>query len=200
MKIITLDLAKSRTGWAIWHRGWAVPRYGSVVLGSEYATDGQAYGKLHEELAGLRATFGFETIYYEQAIDPRNLGGSTNIKALTLAAGLAAHVESFATATRCRAFGINVMNWRKDFISADLVNSAQAKARAKRKSTGKKASARDELKRLTKARCEQLGFAPKFFDEADAIGILDYALDFHEHITPPWRADEVLRPPLGDAA
>jgi hypothetical protein len=199
MKILALDLAKSRTGWAIWHRGWTAPRYGSVVLGSEYTTDGGVFARLHAEMAGLHQAIGFEVIYYEQAILPANLNGNTNLRALSLAAGLAAHVESFAEAMRCRAFAINVSAWRKDFVSADLVKDAQAAARAKRKVTGK-GSARDKLKALTKDRCEQLGFSPRYYDEADAIGILDFSLDFHEHITPPWRADEVLRAPLGKAS
>jgi len=50
------------------------------------------------------------------------------------------------------------------------------------------------------ARCRQLGLAPRYPDEADAIGILDFALDFHEHQTPPWRSQEVLRAPLETAA
>jgi hypothetical protein len=91
-----------------------------------------------------------------------------------------------------------VSNWRKDFIGNDLVKDALAAARAKRKLTGK-GSARDKLKALTMARCRQLGFSPRFPDEADAIGIADFSIDFHEHIIPPWRSDEVLRPMMGAA-
>ncbi|NUR78473.1 MAG: hypothetical protein HOQ28_19580 [Thermoleophilia bacterium] len=49
-------------------------------------------------------------------------------------------------------------------------------------------------------RCRQLGFSPRYDDEGDALGILDHALDFHEHVRPPWRSQEVLRPMLGGAA
>lgn len=193
--ILALDLSKTRTGWAAWERGAPKPRYGSWVLGSEYSTDGQVYAKLHQRLSELRAVIRFGSIYYEQAILPANLSGNTNIRALSLAAGLAAHVESFAFAMKCQATAINVGTWRKDFIGSELVKDAQADARAKRKLTGK-GSARDKLKALTMARCRQLGFAPRFDDEGDAIGILDFALDFHEHVRPPWRAEEVLREPL----
>ena len=195
MKILSLDLAKSRTGWAAWQPGWSAPRHGSVVLGSEFATDGGVFLRLQRELDTLHRGIGFDVIYYEQAILPANLNGNTNLRALSLAAGLAAHVESFAEARRCRSFAINVSAWRKDFVGPDLVKDAQSDARAKRKLTGK-GSARDKLKALTMARCRQLGFAPRHYDEADAIGILDFALDFHEHVTPPWRAGEVLRAPL----
>lgn len=199
VKILSLDLAKSRTGWACWHRGWTAPKFGSVRLASEFTSDGAVYLRLQKELDDLHRGIGFEVIYYEQAILPANLSGNTNIRALALAAGLAAHVESFAAARRCRAFMVNVSNWRKDFISADLVKDAQAEARARRKATGK-GSARDKLKALTMERCRQLGLSPRYPDEADAIGILNFALDFHEHVTPPWRADEVLRAPLGEVA
>lgn len=197
-KLLALDLAKSRTGWCIWHKGWTAPRFGSVRLGSEYATDGQVYARLHKELSALKVTFGFDVIYHEQAILPANLNGQTNLRALQLAAGLAAHVESFGAATGCRVFAVNVSNWRKSFLSADIVKDAQAVARARRKATGK-GSARDKLKSLTIERCRQLGFSPRYPDEADAIGIADYALEFHEQVTVPWRSDEVLRPALGVA-
>lgn len=197
MTYLSLDLSKRSTGWAAWQPGWDKPRYGSWALGSEFTSDGGVFCKLHRNLADLRKLVAFEAIYYEQAILPANLSGNTNIRALSLAAGLAAHVLSFAEAFGCRPCAINVGTWRKDYVGSDLVKGAQAKARAKRALSGGKASARDELKALTMARCRQLGFAPRKDDEADAIGILDFALDFHEHIVPPWRADEVLRPPLG---
>jgi hypothetical protein len=176
-----------------------MPRSGSVVLGGEYSTDGMVFLKLQRELDALHRALGFDVIYYEQAILPANLNGNTNLRALALAAGLAAHVESFAEARKCRSFAINVSSWRKDFVGAGLVKDAQADARAKRKVTGK-GSARDKLKALTMDRCRQLGMSPRYPDEADAIGIADFALDFHEHVTPPWRAAEVLRAPLGVVA
>lgn len=197
--IVSLDLSKARTGWAAWASGWSTARYGSWSLGSEYTSDGGVFAKLHERLFELRQVLAFETIYYEQAILPQNLSGNTNIRALTLAAGLAAHVESFAHALGCRTCAINVGTWRKDYVGADLVKDARADARAKRKLTGK-GSATDKLKALTMARCRQLGFSPRFHDEADAIGILDHALDFHEGVRPPWRIGEVLRPPMGAVA
>lgn len=200
MRILTLDLSKVSTGWAVWQSGWSLPRYGSWTLGSPYTPPGAVFAKLHHNLSDLRAVMSFDVIYHEEAIDARNLSGNTNIKALRLASGLAAHVESFAYATGCRAHAINVSTWRKDFIGEQMVKDENAKARAKRKATGGKASARDALKSLTMERCRQLGMKPANNDQGDAIGILDFALDFHEHVTPPWRSEEVLRPALGGAA
>lgn len=194
--VLALDLSKSRTGWAVWDRGWEKPRYGGWRLGSEYTSDGAVFCRLHTELDGLWRLTRFEKIYYEQAINPANLGGKTNIKTLDLAAGLAAHVLSFAEARGCQPHAVNVGTWRKDFVGTDLVKDAQAEARARRATSGK-GSARDKLKALTRDRCRQLGLSPRSDDEADALGILDFALDFHEQVRPPWRADEVLRPMAG---
>ncbi|HWK32786.1 MAG TPA: hypothetical protein VNR51_03790 [Hyphomicrobium sp.] len=194
--VCALDLSKSRTGFAVWQPGWDKPRYGSWRLGTEWTSDGGVYAAIHVRMAELRAVMPFRTIYFEEPILPANLSGKTNIRTLKLAAGIAAHVESFAEATGCMAHAVNVGTWRKDFVGADLVKDAQAAARAKRAITGK-GSARDKLKALTVERCRQLGMSPRSDDEADAIGILDFALDFHEHVTVPWRANEVLRPPLG---
>ena len=44
-------------------------------------------------------------------------------------------------------------------------------------------------------RCRQFGFTPRKNDEADAIGILTYAILLNG-VTPPWLADETLRAPL----
>lgn len=197
MKILSLDLSKTRTGWAAWQTGWDYPKFGSWQLGSEYSSDGMVFAKVHERLADHYQIFGFDRVYFEQPINPANLGGHTNIGTLKLLSGIAAHVESFCYAYSIQVFAVNVARWRKDFLSADLVRDTRAKAKALRNAGQSKAGATGELKALTMARCEQLGMKPRYNDEADAIGLLTYALEFHEQVRVPWTADEVLRPPLG---
>lgn len=198
MIILSLDLSKRCTGFAVWDEAWEKPRYGSWSLGSEMASDGAVFLKLHRCLNDLRQLAAFEWIYHEEAINPANLNGVTNIASLRLQAGLAAHVESFAEARRCHVQRVNIGSWRKGFIDPDLVSQAQADARRKRKLTGK-GSARDKLKRLAIERARQLGFEPRNDDEAEAIGVLDYACSL-KGIVPPWRLSEVLRPMAGAAA
>lgn len=195
--VIALDLSKWSTGFAVWQPGWTRAHFGSWQLGSEYTADGAVFAKLHQNLIDLRAVMPFDRIYHEEAINAANLGGNTNIRALRLASGLAAHVESFGYAMGCQVASINIAKWRKDFVGADMVKDTRAKHRALAKAKGSKSSATAELKNITIERCRQLGMKPANTDQADAIGILDYALDFHEHVTPPWRAQEVLRPMLG---
>lgn len=184
MSYLTLDLSKRRTGWAAWKHGDDRAVFGHRVLGSEYTNDGQTFGKLHEMLMELRMLTGFEHIYLEKPIHAASLTGHTNIDTLRVLAGLAAHVHSFAAAVGIPVpVEVNVSTWRRDFIGPQ-----------------KRGTKRQTLKALCMERCRQLGFNPRYDDEADAIGLLDFALDFHEHVTPPWRINEVLRPALGGAA
>ncbi|PTR06418.1 MULTISPECIES: hypothetical protein [unclassified Novosphingobium] len=190
MTILALDLSKRGTGWAVWIEGTDAPRYGSWVLGSEFTTRGQTYAKLHANLLDLRALCRFEHLYFEEPISPAQLSGHTNIDTLRVLSGLAAHAESFAHAMGLRtAQAINVSSWRGDFIGRIAASDARKRAKAANR------SASDSLKALTIERCRHLGFKPRTNDEADALGLLDYACGLRG-LTPPWRQNEVLRPML----
>lgn len=185
MTILALDLSKRRTGWAFWRPGMTINApFGTWVLGGEYSTDGMTFGKVHERLADLHMTEKLTRIYMEQPIHHASLTGHTNIDTLRVLAGICAHVHSFAAAMRLPTpVEVNVSSWRRDFIGSQ-----------------KRGTKSPTLKALTMERCRQLGFKPEYEDEADAIGLLDYALSCHERIIPPWRAGEVLRPMLGAGA
>lgn len=195
MTFLALDLSKASTGWALWDRGWEMPRYGRWILGSEYTSRGQVYAKLHSNLIDMRRCVSrFTMVFYEQPINPVQLQGYTNINSITLAIGLSEHVESFSAAMpECRCESVHIDTWRKDFIGADISILAKRDARQKGKVLGKRVSARDKLKVLTIERCRQFGMNPKTDDEADAIGILDYKLALRG-IQTPWRTAETLRP------
>lgn len=195
MKPLTLDLSKRSTGWCIWHHGWEKPRFGHWQLGSEYTSPGRVFAKLHECLLDAHAVIGFDAIYYEQKLNPASLQGHTTLDTISLLGGLEAHVLSFGEAVGVPCRAINVSAWRPDFIGRMEVSDARKRARAKAKATGKKASARDDLKALTMERCRQLGLTPRNDDEADGIGLMDYQLGLIG-IVPPWRANETLRPAL----
>jgi len=77
--------------------------------------------------------------------------------------------------------GINLSSWRKHFVGSMP-----------------RGTKRKEWKDYAIERCQQYGWRPRNDDEADALGLLDYALDL-QGIVPPWRAGEVLRAPLGRA-
>lgn len=194
---LALDLSKTSTGWAAWSDGWDKPRYGHWVLGSEYTSRGGVFAKLHQNMADLhQALCRFEFLFVEEPISPAQLQGGTTINTLRLASGLAAHAESFAHAMGIRRIQeFNVSSWRPAFIGRIDDAAAKAEARRAKKAGDTRASARDALKALTMARCRQLGMTPRKNDEADAIGILTHGL-LVSGITPPWLADEVLKPVL----
>lgn len=189
MGILALDLSKRSTGWAVWQEGWEKPRYGHWQLGSEFTSEGQTYATLHRNLADLRAIARFDRIYFEEAINPAALSGHTNIDTLRVLSGLCAHAESFGYAMGCRTYRTNISTWRRDFLGSMEITDAKRRAKA----IGKSASA--DLKELTMERARQLGMNPRKSDEADAIGILDYACTALG-IMPPWRSTEALRPLL----
>lgn len=196
MGYCALDLSKTSTGWAVWQEGWKKPRYGHWVLGSEWTTRGGTFAKLHQCMSELYQVCPYEFLFIEEPISPAQLQGGTTINTLRIASGLAAHAESFAHAMRVRRIQeVNVSSWRGDFIGRVDNNAAKARARQAKKEGDKRASARDELKALTIERCRQLGFSPRKNDEADAIGILTYGL-LISGITPPWLAEETLKPLL----
>lgn len=195
MSYLALDLSKSSTGWCWWDGESARPQFGHWTLGSEVTTDGQVFQKLHLCLAEHWQVMPFrDRIYIEEPINPGQLTGKTTIQTIRLAIGLATHVQSFAKAYGLRPpHEINVTRWRADFIGKIDNDAAMAEARRQKQAGKKSASARPTLKALTMARCHQLGLKPRKDDEADAIGILTYAM-LGKGITPPWLADEVLRP------
>lgn len=200
MKILALDLSKTRTGFAHWDGKSRKAMLGSWVLGSEYTPEGQVFAKLHRNLADLFVVMPFEALYFEQKINPARLAGYTNIDTLNLLSGLEAHAKSFAYAYSLRICKpVAIDHWRPFFLGRMPVADAKAAARRARKVGDQKASASKDLKALTMERARQLGFLPRYDDEADAIGVLDYACDLNG-IVPPWRSEEVLQPPLGSAA
>jgi hypothetical protein len=182
VRILALDLSKSRTGWACFSDADSKPTFGSWILGSEFTSNGKVFGKLHQNISELNMLGAIDCLFYEDAINILPGAKNTNVHAIKLAAGLIAHADSWGDAMGCRiVHPVNMKSWRRTFFG----NIGRGHARK-------------ELKEYAVERCQQLGFNPRNDDEADAIGILDYACEYMQ-IIPPWRADEVLRPPLGKA-
>lgn len=180
MSILALDLSKRSTGFAIWEEGSQSAHYGTWVLGSEMTPDGATYCKLHQQMSDIYRLCKFEHLFFEEPLNPAILQGHTNINSLRVLAGLAAHAQSFGEAMGMRTINsVHLNSWRATFIGKQ-----------------KRGTKRATLKDLSIERCHQLGWNPKNDDEADALGLLDYACTFRG-IIPPWRKSEVLRPPLG---
>lgn len=179
MRILALDLSKRSTGWACASVDDAKPSYGHWVLGSEYTSNGRVFLKLHQNMSELNTLGRIDAVFYEDAINILPGAQFTNVHAIKLASGLIAHADSWGDAMGCRIVrAVNLATWRRSFFG----------------NIGRK-HGRSDLKQYSIDRAKQLGFSTRNDDEADAIGILDYAIESLGHV-PVWRANEVLRPPL----
>jgi len=183
MRILALDLSKRSAGWACWGPDDGMAASGAWVLGSEFTSKGRAFAKLHEEMSALHALGPIDHIFYER---PLNLGpenGHTSADTINVLIGLAMHAESWGEAMGCRLIrDVHQATWRSFFLGRMPRATKSA-----------------DLKMYAMSRARQLGFKPLKHDQAEAIGILDFACE-QLGITPPWRANEVLRPPLGAVA
>lgn len=183
MRIAALDLSKTSTGWACWAPGDAVAASGVWQLGSEFTSRGRVFANLHQRMMEIESLGHVDAWFYEEPIHPAQLQGQTNAETIKLAAGLAAHVESAGEALGARIIRpVNMSTWRREFLGKmpRAVKTA-------------------DLKDMAMQRCRQLGFRPQKHDQAEAIGILDYACASLD-LVPYWRTQEVLRPMMGARA
>lgn len=179
MRILALDLSKASAGWACWSPKDQHVASGYWVLGTAMTSRGMTFRHLYQELNALHSLGKIDAVFYERPLD---LGPQSGMKRADVAftlTGLAMHCESWAEAARCRIIrDVNQASWRAHFLK-DLPRPRK----------GEKIS--EKLKALAVRRCNELGFAVERHDQAEAIGILDYACMALD-ITPYWRAHEVL--------
>lgn len=171
MRVLALDLSKSNTGWACWGKGDEHVASGTWQLGSAMTPPGQVFGRLHGHMSEVHALGAIDAVFFEQ---PLNLGTGlvSTPDTIHLLVGLAAHAESWGEAMGCRIIrSVHQATWRRHFL-------------------GKmpRATKSAELKDYAMARCRALGFRPQRHDQAEAIGLLDYALNSLS-ISRPWAAE-----------
>lgn len=182
MRILALDPSKRATGWACYEPGWETARFGTWDrLGSEFTSRGDLFYALYKALYDHRLIVGIDKIFAEEPVNLIPGGVATTAENVWIAVGMAATIELFAASFGVRLQWVHQAKWRRHFLGR--------MGRQKSK----------DLKDYALERARQLGFRPRRHDEADALGVLDYAMDF-ERLDAPWRTDEVLRQPLGKVA
>ena len=190
MRVIALDLSKSSTGWACWGEGDARPASSTWELGTSYTSVEEACAKLHDNLDGLQMLGSIDALYYEQPIIPRPRKDdegrdvvTTTFATVFLQFSLAQHASYWAWSNRCPyRRSVPQGTWRAHFLGGIPRGKAMQEALAQRRV--KNATALYKL--LSEERCREYGFRPRKHDEAEALGILDYAC--HDlQLTPPWR-------------
>lgn len=175
MNFLALDLSIKSTGFAIWSEGQEKPAAGTWELASGVDWAGRAYCRLHRNLMDLHRVTPIDEIVFEEALPAVKLRGFSNAATLAVAAGLAAHVQSFAEAMGIRHREVNLSTWRRHFIG--------------KMPRGTKTP---DLKAMAMRRCRELGFDVQKHDAAEACGLLDYQVSM-AGITPPWRLENILQ-------
>lgn len=176
MRALALDLSKRSAGWAVWGPHDSTLASGTWVLGSEFTSKGKVFGNLHGNMSEIHALGEIDAVYYEKPLNLGASGPATNQDTLDLLIGLAMHAESWAEAMGCRIIrDVHQATWRRHFL-------------------GKmpRATKSAELKDYAMVRCRQLGFKPLKHDQAEAIGILDYACDALG-MEPPWQSAKGMK-------
>jgi hypothetical protein len=168
---LSLDLSVKSTGFALWSEGQALPVAGTWALAPGIAWAGRAYVRLHRNLMDLQAVSPIDEINFEEALTAVHLRGFSNAETLAAAAGLAAHVQSFAEAFGIRYRAVHQATWRRHFLGKMPRGTKTA-----------------SLKHLAMTRCRELGFDVQKHDAAGACGLLDYQVSM-AGIIAPWRVD-----------
>lgn len=182
MRVLALDLSKHSAGWAVWGEDDARAISGTWILGSAFTSPGRTYAKLHENMSGLHQIGAIDAVFYEEPLDPRFLSGTTNKETVAVLFGLSAHAESWADAMGCRIIrAVNQVTWRRHFLGP---------VGRPKDERGKKIPV--DWKGLAIARCRALGFKPDKHDQAEAIGVLDFACD-SLGMAMPWHASAPIR-------
>lgn len=177
--VLAMDIATT-TGWA-WHQqGMPRPFFGSLRLPGGAREVGRQADALERFLRDLYVVLKADgkpiTHFFFEA---QHLAGKINIDTVYRLISLGGIVEKFAFqvgATTC--LKVSIGEWRKHFIGRGA------------------AFGKDDPKEMAIRRCAQYGWHTQIADEAEACGILDYALSMMPDYHRPWRDTVLLEPPL----
>jgi hypothetical protein len=167
---LALDLSLSSTGFALWSSDVERPVIGHRKLADAVKWRAGGFVRLHKLLSELSfEADGIDHIAFEEPLTQAGLKGNTSIETVETQVGLAAHVMSYAAATKATHTAVNISSWRRHFIGAIP-----------------RGTKTPDLKAMAMKRARELGMEIACNDESDAFGLLDYFLSVND-IMPPWR-------------
>ncbi len=149
--ILTLDLS-THIGWAAWPSGHSVA-YGTYDLpqtGPDIGRMLRAYDDWWRHMAAVHKPT--HLCFEAPFVGGPRMNNVTIYKLINLAG----HTEYAAQASGVRYFQVAIPKWRKHFF-------------------GKGGGKRDEMKALAMRECTRRGWRPADDNQADALGMLDYA-------------------------
>lgn len=180
MDFLTIDSSKSCTGYARWKVGDDKPTFGSFSLGDEFTDDRTEMVELYRQMRMLCTFSTPDVLCIEAPANTKNWKGGRNFEDDCLLIGFVSTAKMTSKLLRIRiCTTVGISTWFPDFNKRGFA----------------KAEEHLSSKQITMQTCRLLGMKPENADQADALGILDYTVRLHG-IKPPWRANEVLRPPL----
>lgn len=174
--VLALDIAKWRTGWAVGYPGMNRPSWGVYQLAGDW--DRHEGQRLHQWRNFLERKIDEHQIAYiaveRPFIDMKNFDYNGTCPILQMH-GIVLEL-THARGIRCGA--VSIQSWRSHFLGT----SQAPKGLASHQRTA-------ALKDMAMRQCAQRGWLPEFHDEAEALGIMDFALACldadYEHKTGP---------------
>lgn len=181
--VLALDIAKHRTGWATGRPGMSRPFWGTYELAGNWERhEGK---RLHQWRVFLEAKIDEHQITYiaieRPFIDTKNFDWNATCPILQMF-GIALEL-AHAKGVRCGS--VSIQSWRSHFLG-----TAQApKGLASHQRTA-------ALKDMALRQAANRGWLCQYHDEAEALGIMDYALacldaDYDHQVGPAVRRAEL---------
>lgn len=148
--LLTLDLATT-TGFALWQPGQH-PRLGTKRIGDTGNDIGLFLQKFELWFNGMVQTANITDVFFEAAY----VGPKTTQQVARKLFALGGFTEYLCREREIRCYEMQVAQWRRHFLGGN--------------------PRRTDAHTATKERCLQLGITYRNQDEADAFGMMDYAV------------------------
>lgn len=161
--VLALDIAKHRTGWAVGSPVMSRPSWGVYQLAGDWERHEGL--RLHQWRTFLKSTIRERGVTYvameRPFIDQRDFNYNGTVPIIQMW-GI---VVELSQALQIRHGAVPIGSWRSHFLGTAKAPAGLGKAQ--------RTSA---LKDMAMRQCAQRGWLPEFHDEAEALGIMDYAL------------------------
>ncbi len=174
--VLALDVAKWRTGWAVGYPGMNRPHWGVHQMAGDW--DRHEGKHLHEWRSFLERRIDEHGVTYiaveRPFIDLKSFDYNGTAPILQMH-GIALEL---AHARGIRLGAVSIASWRAHFLGTSKAPPGLASHQRT-----------NALKDMAMRRCAQRGWLPEYHDEAEALGIMDFALACldadYEHQTGP---------------
>ncbi len=161
--VLALDIAKHRTGWAVGSPGMQRPYWGHYSLAGDW--DRHEGLRLHQWRTFLKTMIDRHGVTYiameRPFIDLKSFDYNGTAPILQMH-GI---VLELAQARGIRAGAVSIASWRSHFLGTSKAPAGLASHQRT-----------NALKDMAMRQCASRGWLPQYHDEAEALGIMDFAL------------------------